>query len=836
MARTWTRICATKLNSKFKIKNGKWKQEQGGAVHVSAFFIFHFSFLIVLAADPDVSKLPPPASRRIDFAADIKPIFEVSCFRCHGTEKPKSKFSLATREGALKGGDDGIDIIPGDSAKSPLIHYVAGLVPGMEMPRKGEPLTSGQVSLLRAWIEQGALWEHVDLSAQYAPQFSFTPAVRYVTVSGNARKFQEHQWVRRGFSEGVSDFRLAQKFTTGVSVVVEGRALTDDYKVTLDVRKEDVSFARSGFEQSRKYYDDHGPYFPFRARGFATATPNIFSLDRDLHLDRGKAFVEFGLTLPDWPRAVLGYEFQFRNGSEATEQWGPVTQTTGGKAFTRHIYPARKNIDEDVHVLRLDVSHDIAGAHIEDNMRAEFFDLKTKRANDIDFPAGQAYPAAFTTTRETHNQVQFANTLHGGKSIRDWLFVSAGYLFTQLEADATLNQKTSDGAGRPAAGFAGAATDIVLKESAHVFNANTLLGPWDGFTAALGVQNEWSEQRGFGHQNLADIDPNDPTSVDNAQPRLVASAIDRLIVEENLVLRYTAIPATVLFAEARLRQERSAKFEELFGDHDFLRDTDANINRQEYKTGFEASPWRWASLNASYKHKRHDSHFHDERDEQPISTNGPSLNGPGYPAFIRSRATDSDLAEMRLTLRPVTWLKTTLSYQVGLTDYDTVTDPVHVVGINTPGGHIFAGEYDSATYSANVTVTPARRWYLSTTLSYQESRTRTAANGSLAVAPYRGDTYSVLASSTFVLSERTDLVGSYSFSRARFGQHNFASGLPLGIDYDLHGVQLGVTHRINTNMTTGVQYGFFKYNEPTAHGFNDYTAHMIFGTFTMRLP
>src|SRR5205814_544554 len=129
------------------------------------------------------------------------------------------------------------------------------------------------------------------------------------------------------------------------------------------------------------------------------------------------------------------------------------------------------------------------------------------------------------------------------------------------------------------------ATDIVLKENTHVFNANTLLGPWDGFTAALGVQNEWSEERGLGHQNLADIDPNDPTSAQNPEPTLVASDIDRLIVEENLVLRYTAIPATVLFADARLRQERSAKFEESFGDHDFLRDTDLNINWQEYKTG-----------------------------------------------------------------------------------------------------------------------------------------------------------------------------------------------------------------------------------------------------------
>src|SRR5881296_3760763 len=41
------------------------------------------------AAEVDVSKLPSPAARTIDFVTDIKPIFEGSCFRCHGGERPK---------------------------------------------------------------------------------------------------------------------------------------------------------------------------------------------------------------------------------------------------------------------------------------------------------------------------------------------------------------------------------------------------------------------------------------------------------------------------------------------------------------------------------------------------------------------------------------------------------------------------------------------------------------------------------------------------------------------------------------------------------------------------
>jgi hypothetical protein len=209
-------------------------------------------------------------------------------------------------------------------------------------------------------------------------------------------------------------------------------------------------------------------------------------------------------------------------------------------------------------------------------------------------------------------------------------------------------------------------------------------------------------------------------------------------------------------------------------------------------------------------------------------------SGDGYPGFIGSRQAERDIFETRLVLRPASWIKTTLSYQLALTDYDVHTDRTN--GTNTFGGHIFSGEYDSSTYSANVTITPWRRWYFSGTLSYEESRTWTADHVGATIVPYRGDTFSALASSTYVLSQNTDLFASYAYSRGRFGQHNTAAGLPLGIDYDSHSVQGGITHRFNTNITASVQYGFFDYGEPTAHGVNDYTAHMIFATLAIRLP
>ena len=108
----------------------------------------------------DISKLPPASAKAdVTYAADIKPILEKSCFKCHGAEKQKAKLRLDSLEATLKGSENGKILEVGSSAKSTIVHNVARI--GDEddwMPPvdKGEPLTKEQVGLLRAWIDQGA--------------------------------------------------------------------------------------------------------------------------------------------------------------------------------------------------------------------------------------------------------------------------------------------------------------------------------------------------------------------------------------------------------------------------------------------------------------------------------------------------------------------------------------------------------------------------------------------------------------------------------------------------------------------------------------------------------
>ena len=108
------------------------------------------------AAAADISKLPPAATRPVEFAKDVQPIFEASCWNCHGPKKSESGLRLDERAAALKGGDHGVVIVPGRSAESLLIQAVAGVHEELKMPKKGERLTAEQVGVLRAWVDQGA--------------------------------------------------------------------------------------------------------------------------------------------------------------------------------------------------------------------------------------------------------------------------------------------------------------------------------------------------------------------------------------------------------------------------------------------------------------------------------------------------------------------------------------------------------------------------------------------------------------------------------------------------------------------------------------------------------
>jgi hypothetical protein len=780
----------------------------------------------------DTNQLPPAAQIKVDYERDIRPILEQNCLKCHGPERPRSHFRLDNRESALKGGEHGVDIKPGDSGNSHLIHYVALLVPDMEMPPegKGEPLTSEQVGLLRAWIDQGASWGEVSAEGQLA--FSTAMTLRWIGVHGDKEKFREIEGVQDGFGGGVESFSLEQQVTPDEKVTMEGRVLFPDKDILLKlaVDKADVGFVHTGFEQWRRYYDDTGGYYA------AFPVPS-FNLNQDLHLDIGRAWIDFGLTRPGIPQMVLGYEYQYKEGTKSMLDWGEVNGP-GGK----DIYPAAKDIHEHTHIIKFDLSHELSEWHVEDNARVEFYDSRTSQntvKNSLTYTnksaSGPPTPGTVETS-EGGSHVQGQNLLHVERQLTDGVFVSAGYLYSKFDGDASFDQQTVDAAGLPTDGLFWYADEIELKRETQSFSVSGLLRPWESLSLSVGAQPEWTRQDGFGRVHFDEGDPNALPNGFTQVTNILQSSLDTQLVTEEASLRFTRIPWTVLFAEGRWAQERIGQSEEqtgneaAFQDLAFTRSTDFTNDRQNYRGGLTTSPWRTVSLTADIRNEVSDSDYPSQKSTSIANQ---------YSAFILARRIDTDAGQVKLALRPANWLRVGLTYQRVMTDYHTTTEsavPQGVATVVSPGGEILAGKHYADVYGITAGFAPYRKWYLAAAFTYSDSKTVTAQNGDPSVVPYQGNVYSVVATANYALNKSTEFHAAYSFSRAAYGQDNLAYGLPLGLDFTRHDLMVGVTRRLTKTLTSSLRYAYYRYAEPTSGGVNDYTAQGIFATLMVGWP
>ena len=85
----------------------------------------------------------------VDYATQIKPLLKQKCYACHGGLKQKAGLRLDTVALMLKGGESG-------SAAKLIIERVTATDEHERMPQQAAALTTGQIALLRTWIDAGA--------------------------------------------------------------------------------------------------------------------------------------------------------------------------------------------------------------------------------------------------------------------------------------------------------------------------------------------------------------------------------------------------------------------------------------------------------------------------------------------------------------------------------------------------------------------------------------------------------------------------------------------------------------------------------------------------------
>ena len=757
----------------------------------------------------------------VSFDRDVRPIFEQSCFRCHGPVKPKSDFRLDSRAGALQGGDDNTnDIVPGHSDRSMLIRYVAGLDREIRMPPEASglpPLTPAQVATLKAWIDQGAPW-----GTNAGPPvlvFDVSPTLRWIGVSGDEKKFRELEGLPAGFGGGVADF-YSQQRNGDSTLTLSGHALFPerDLKFSLQLEKNSVGFVDGGVETWRKYYDDTGGYYP----GF---TPPSYSLGRDLFVDLGRIWLDLGWTPRRGPNVVLGYEYRFRQGNEASLAWGAVPPGAGIKS----IYPNVQGVSEHTHILKLDITEKWRGWEMEDHARGEFYRLGESRD---DMPA-----LPIIGSQQQRNQkvtyTQGANTFRVERQITDWWRVSAGSLYSRFDGTTFFQLNAADSFGALVPNTYWRADGVTLERDSRVVSLATLLLPVNGLSVSAAGQAEWTHEQGFG--NVA-LDFGDPTPT---FPGIVSANQDQTEFSENFRAQFNRLPRTVLFAEARLQQESVAQSDQANGgitavDMDFLpnnsigQHTDALNHLYDARAGFTSSPWPWLEFGGHYRRRESSTGYNNLAFEP----------GNGYPGFITHRDIALDEIESRLVLRPAVWLNARLTYDWDVTRYSSATAGATNFPGGAPaalGGPLLDGRTESDRVGLNLMFTPLARFWFSASFTYGWSRTTTESAAAPEVAPYFGNTWTAGASAGWALNAKTEMNAGYAFSRSTYGQNNTA-GLPLGLDFTRHELRVGLTRQITKRLSGSLRCQFSDYSEPSSGGVNNFTAHGVFATLAYKWP
>ncbi|HEY2881179.1 MAG TPA: PSD1 and planctomycete cytochrome C domain-containing protein, partial [Pirellulales bacterium] len=125
-------------------------------------------------AQPEAKPADKPTEDAASSQAGLKLFDEVhatlvnKCLKCHGGQKTESGFNLANRDGLLKGGENGIDVIAGKAAESELVKLLKH-EDDPHMPKDADKLSDKEIASVVSWIDAGAPYSK-PLVAAGAPQ------------------------------------------------------------------------------------------------------------------------------------------------------------------------------------------------------------------------------------------------------------------------------------------------------------------------------------------------------------------------------------------------------------------------------------------------------------------------------------------------------------------------------------------------------------------------------------------------------------------------------------------------------------------------------------------
>ncbi len=103
------------------------------------------------------------------FRKDVAPILLDNCVACHGAKKAEGNFRIDTFAKLKTAGDsESPPVVEKKSDESEILRRICATDIDERMPPEGDPLTADQISVIKRWIDEGAVFDGSAADAQLA--------------------------------------------------------------------------------------------------------------------------------------------------------------------------------------------------------------------------------------------------------------------------------------------------------------------------------------------------------------------------------------------------------------------------------------------------------------------------------------------------------------------------------------------------------------------------------------------------------------------------------------------------------------------------------------------
>jgi hypothetical protein len=666
-----------------------------------------------------------------------------------------------------------------------------------------------------------------------------------VITSGDKAQFEEQHWLPGDQPYGgIQDLHFEGTLGKDGLFSVDGHGIwdTNDYDIQIQLSKPKLGYIKAGFTEFRSWYDGNGGFFPHNNVFFPPPFP-------EMHIDRGDAWVELGLRVPNWPEITIRYSHEFRDGQKDSTTWGDTTLTGLPVNPTRKLVPSFRDIDETRDIVSFEASKTIGntdvllGMRYEHNEDDDSLNMERNAGSVGVVPGGQR----FVTQHQKDDVDLFSGHAITETRFSDSLWFTAGYSYTTLQNDLSgtriFGTSFDSAFGEPVPtldqrdhAFIDLAGIAQVKE--NLFNANLFWMPLENLTILTGFrythENLDTDSTFLAEEPVPNTPPFTPTNPAGGfhygppEPGFGARLADYDLFAQRLELRYTGINNLALYAEGEWEEEYGHVNENQNIDEDVPLDKNTNSLGQKYTLGANWYPMMRLTVSGQYYHQI--ASYHDD------------IITAFFPRLINQDWNTDDL-NVRITFRPKVpaWLGTVSL----VTRYDFVHTSIDGQWEVFSDGELLAeletGEIKKHVISEAINWNPLARFYMQVNFSYTLNQTDTPANDinlvpntSPTVVNFMNDYWTVTTSAGYIIDDKTTFNSDFSFYCANDHFKNPAVAMIYGLGATEYTASASITRQLTKNTRLLLKYGYYNYRDVTSGGHNNYQAHSLYSGLQLR--